>query len=58
MRLSWVRVVVSQSVTVRFVEYAMNSLRFGRVIHEKRLVLGTGHSETADSVDDASNCLI
>ena len=34
MRPHWVRVVVSQNVMVRFVEYAMNSLCFGKATHE------------------------
>ena len=57
MRPSWVCVNVSQNVTVSFVEYAMNSPCFGRAMQEKRLALGTGHSETVDPVD-APNCLI
>jgi len=57
MRPSWVCVAMSQNVTVRSAEYAMNSLCFGRVMHEYILVSGTGHSETANHVD-ASNCLI
>jgi hypothetical protein len=35
----------------------MNLPCFGRTMHEKLLLSGTGHSETADPVD-ASNCLI
>ena len=51
------RVVVSQHVTVRFVEYTMNSLCFGKAMHEAVPTSGTGHSATADSMD-ASNCLM
>ena len=57
MRPSWLCVAVSQNATVRCVEYAMNPPRFGRTMHEERVLPGTGHSETDDSVD-ASNCLI
>ena len=57
MRPSWVCVAVAQNVTVRRVEYAMNFPCFGTAMHEKKLVSGTGHSETADPVD-ASNCAI
>ena len=57
MRPSWVCVAVSQNVTVRSVEYAMNFPCFGRAMHECAMLSGTGHSETADPVD-ASICLI
>ena len=57
MRPSWVCVAVSQNVTVRCVEYAMNPPCFGRTMHGMGVPSGTGHSETADPVD-ASNCLI
>ena len=57
MRTSWVCVEVFPNVTVSSVEDAMNSAYFGRAMHEKPLVLGTGHSETVDPVD-GSNSLI
>ena len=57
MRPSWLCVAVSQNVTVRCDECAMNSPCFGRAMHEESMLSGTGHSETADPVD-ASNCLI
>ena len=57
MRPSWACVAEPQNVTVRCVEYATNSPCFGRVMHEKRLLSGTGHSETVDP-DDVSICLI
>ena len=57
MRPSWVCVAVSQNVTVRCVEYAMNFPCFGRAMHENPLLSGTGHSEATDPVD-ASSCLI
>ena len=53
MKPSWVCVVVSQNVTVRGVEYAMNSPCFGRAMHERWRLSGTGHSETVDPVDDS-----
>ena len=55
LRPSWVCVVVSQNVTVRFVEYAMNFPCFSRAMDEKSVLSGIGHSETADPVD-ASIC--
>jgi hypothetical protein len=57
MRPSSVCVTVCQNVTVRRVEYAMNSPCFGRATHEVAVLSGTGHSETKDPVD-ASNSLI
>ena len=39
-------VVVSQNVTMRFEEYAMNFPCFGRAMHEYRSSFGTGHSDT------------
>ena len=57
MRPSRVCVPVSQNVTVRCVEYAMNFPCFGRAMHEEPMLSETGHSETLDAVD-APNYLI
>ena len=57
MRPSCLCVDVSQNVTARFVEYAMNSPCCDKAIHEKRLPSETGHSETDDPVD-APMCLM
>ena len=51
MKPSWMCVAVSQNVTVRSVEYAIDSPCFGRAMHEKWMLSGTGHSKTADPVD-------
>ena len=54
---SWASVEVSQKVTVRFAEYAMNFPCCGRAMLEVALVSGTDHSETVEPVE-ASHSLI
>ena len=57
MRPSWLCVAVSQNVTVRCVEYAMNPPSFGRAMFEYGALSETGRSKT-DGPVDASNSLI